>query len=54
MNIIPPAFKVQQDESYLVLETKYFTLQYLKNKPFAGPKYAAYLGSNGGYPVNVK
>ncbi len=39
-NFPTPAFKVQQDESYLVLETKYFTLQYLKNKPFAGPKYA--------------
>lgn len=39
-NFPAPAFKVQQDENYLVLETKYFTLQYLKNKPFMGPKYA--------------
>ncbi|MDE6285223.1 MAG: DUF5110 domain-containing protein [Bacilli bacterium] len=35
-----PLFKVQQDEHYLVLTTKYFTLQYLKNKPFMGAKYA--------------
>lgn len=35
-----PAFKVEQDERYLVITTKYFMLQYMKNKPFLGPKYA--------------
>ena len=33
-------FKVQEDNNYLVIETKYFKLQYVKNKPFVGPKYA--------------
>lgn len=39
-NFNVPAFKVEQDEKYLVITTKYFMLQYLKNKPFLGPKFA--------------
>lgn len=39
-NFPVPVFKVEQDESYLVITTKYFMLQYLKNKPFLGPKFA--------------
>ncbi len=35
-----PTFKVEQDEKYLVISTNYFNLQYLKNKPFIGPKFA--------------
>ncbi len=35
-----PTFKVEQDERYLVITTNYFVLQYLKNKPFLGPKFA--------------
>ena len=29
-----PQFKVEQDQTYLVITTSYFMLQYLKNKPF--------------------
>ncbi len=39
-NFPVPSFKVEQDEKYIVITTKYFTLQYMKNKPFLGPKYA--------------
>lgn len=35
-----PPMKVEQDEQYLVITTKYFSLQYTKEKPFLGPKYA--------------
>ena len=35
-----PQFKVEQDQTYLVITTNYFMLQYLKNKPFLGPKFA--------------
>lgn len=35
-----PQFKVEQDQNYLVITTNYFMLQYLKNKPFLGPKFA--------------
>lgn len=35
-----PVFKVEQNEKYIVITTKYFVLQYIKNKPFLGPKYA--------------
>ena len=35
-----PNFQVQQDNKYLVITTKYFSLQYTKEAPFAGPKYA--------------
>ncbi len=39
-NFEVPVFKVEQDEKFLVLTTKYFMLQYMKGKPFLGPKYA--------------
>ncbi len=35
-----PVFKMEQDANYLVIKTNYFMLQYLKNKPFLGPKFA--------------
>ncbi|MBE6140536.1 MAG: DUF5110 domain-containing protein [Firmicutes bacterium] len=35
-----PIFKVEQDEKFLVITTKYFMLQYAKEKPFEGPKFA--------------
>jgi len=39
-NFKTPNFKVEQDSKYIVITTKYFMLQYLKNKPFIGPKFA--------------
>ena len=39
-NFSVPPFKVEQDEKYLVITTNYFSLQYVKNKPFIGPKFA--------------
>ncbi len=33
-------FQVQQDDKFLVINTKYFSLQYIKEKPFKGPSYA--------------
>ena len=35
-----PTFKVEQDEKFIVITTKYFMMQYAKNKPFLGPKFA--------------
>lgn len=35
-----PNFKVNQDEKYLVITTKYFIMQYSKEKPFKGPNFA--------------
>lgn len=35
-----PEFKVEQDQNYLVIKTKYFMLQYIKEKVFIGPKFA--------------
>jgi len=35
-----PEFSVEQDDKYLVIKTNYFMLQYIKNKPFLGPKLA--------------
>ena len=35
-----PKIKVEQDSKYLVITTKYFTLQYTKEKPFKGPALA--------------
>lgn len=35
-----PEFKIEEDEKFLVITTKYFELQYIKNKPFIGPSYA--------------
>lgn len=39
-NFPVPEFTVQQDRKYLVIKTKYFELQYLKEKPFVGSKLA--------------
>ena len=39
-NFKVPMFKVQQDDKYIVITTNYFTFQYLKNKPFVGPRFA--------------
>ena len=35
-----PNFKVEQNEKFLTITTKYFTLQYAKEKPFKGSKLA--------------
>lgn len=35
-----PSVKVEQDSKFLVLTTKYFVMQYAKEKPFKGPSYA--------------
>ena len=35
-----PEFKVEQDERYIAINTKYFSLQYAKEKPFIGSKFA--------------
>lgn len=35
-----PIFRVNQDDKYLNITTNYFSFQYLKNKPFVGPKFA--------------
>lgn len=39
-NFNVPIFKVEQDDKYIVINTRYFMLQYIKNKPFIGPKFA--------------
>lgn len=35
-----PKFQVEDNATTLIIQTKYFVLQYLKDKPFIGPKYA--------------
>ena len=35
-----PEFQVNEDSKYLEITTKYFKLQYQKEKPFIGPKFA--------------
>lgn len=35
-----PKMKVDQDSKYLVITTKYFIMQYAKEKPFKGPNFA--------------
>jgi len=35
-----PKFKLEEDDKYLVITTSYFSLQYLKEKPFKGPAFA--------------
>ena len=35
-----PKIKVEQDEKFLVITTKYFMMQYAKEKPFKGPSFA--------------
>lgn len=39
-NFPNPAIKVEEDDKYLEIVSKYFALLYVKEKPFAGPKYA--------------
>lgn len=39
-NFSSTALKVEEDDKYLEIVSKYFALLYLKEKPFAGPKYA--------------
>lgn len=39
-NFPPTSLKVEEDEKYLEIVSKYFALLYVKEKPFAGPKYA--------------
>lgn len=39
-NFSVPEFQVQQDEKFLEITTKYFHLQYVKEKPFYGSKLA--------------
>ncbi len=39
-NFEVPEFQVQQDDKYLEITTKYFQLQYAKEKPFVGSKLA--------------
>ena len=35
-----PVIKAEQDDKYLVITTKYFMVQYAKEKPFKGPSFA--------------
>lgn len=35
-----PTIKTEQDDKFLVITTKYFMLQYAKEKPFKGPSFA--------------
>ncbi|MBE6148422.1 MAG: DUF5110 domain-containing protein [Firmicutes bacterium] len=39
-NFEVPKFKLEEDDKYLVISTSYFSLQYLKEKPFKGPSFA--------------
>ena len=39
-NFDVPEFQVSQDEKFLEIKTKYFHLQYIKEKPFQGTKVA--------------
>ncbi len=39
-NFEVPKFRIEEDQRYLVITTKYFSLEYVKDKPFVGPKYA--------------
>ena len=39
-NFPSPILKVEQDESFLVITSKYFIIQYAKEKPFKGPSFA--------------
>ena len=35
-----PKLKIEQDNNYLVITSKYFIMQYAKEKPFKGPSFA--------------
>ena len=37
---VEPKIKVEQDQNYLVITSKYFIMQYAKEKPFKGPSFA--------------
>jgi len=39
-NFSMPEIKVEENDKMLIVQSKYFVLQYLKEKPFIGPKYA--------------
>ncbi|MCI8574976.1 MAG: DUF5110 domain-containing protein [Bacilli bacterium] len=39
-NFSVPEFEVSQDDKFLEIKTKYFHLQYVKEKPFQGTKFA--------------
>ena len=39
-NFEVPEFQIQQDDKFLEITTKYFKLQYIKEKPFLGSKLA--------------
>ena len=39
-DFVVPEFKVEQDEKYLEIKTKYFTLNYAKGKPYEASKIA--------------
>lgn len=39
-NFDVPEFTVEENNKTLFIKTKYFALQYIKEKPFIGPKYA--------------
>ncbi len=39
-NFPVPEFQVEENDKMLVIQTKYFVLQYVKERPFEGPKYA--------------
>ncbi len=39
-NFEVPKFRVEEDSKYIVISTEYFNLEYVKGKPFIGPKYA--------------
>ena len=39
-NFPVPKIKMEQDDKFLVITTKYFVLQYAKEKPYKGPSFA--------------
>ena len=39
-NFSVPSYTFEEDEKYMVITTKYFSLQYMKEKPFKGPSFA--------------
>jgi len=39
-NFNVPKIKVEQDDKFLVITTKYFMMQYAKEKPYKGPSFA--------------
>lgn len=39
-NFNVPNFQVEETDKNLIIQTKYFVLEYVKEKPFIGPKYA--------------